>query len=68
MLAGLLNVSIKWLLTGEGEGIAAPGEGELVATDAAALLAELRQLRGEAMATADRLGVIEKRLKLVLAE
>ena len=66
MLAGLLNVSIKWLLTGEGEGVAAPGEA--VTTDVAALLAELRQLRGEAMATADRLGVIEKRLKLALAE
>ena len=68
MLAGLLNVSIKWLLTGEGEGIAAPEEPGTAKRDIGELLAELRQLRGQAMETADRLGVLEKRLKLALAE
>jgi HTH-type transcriptional regulator, cell division transcriptional repressor len=29
MLAGLLNVSIRWLLTGEGDGISGPGEAEV---------------------------------------
>ena len=68
MLAGLLNVSIKWLLTGEGEGIAPPEEPGAAKRDIGELLAELRQLRGQAMETADRLGVLEKRLKLALAE
>ena len=69
MLAGMLNVSIKWLLTGEGEGIAPPEEiGGTDRRDVTELLAELRQLRGQAMQTADRLGVLEKRLKLALSE
>ena len=29
MLAGLLNVSLSWLLTGQGEGVAAPDEAEV---------------------------------------
>ena len=68
MLAGLLNVSIKWLLTGEGEGVAPPDEGAAVSRTREELLAEVRQLRGEMLQTADRIGVLEKRLKLAFAD
>ncbi len=64
MLAGILNVSFRWLLTGEGEGIEAPA-GE-VEPDVDALLAELRQVRAEMLRNAERLGKIEKRLQATL--
>lgn len=66
MLAGLLNVSIRWLLTGEGDGIPGPDAGEAVAPEAAQLIAELRSLRGEMLRNAERLGRFEKRLRIVL--
>jgi len=40
MLSGMLNVSIRWLLTGEGEGPSAPRE---AGAEAAALLGEMRR-------------------------
>lgn len=60
MLSGVLNVSIPWLLTGEGQGIEqdAPEPQEM-----AELMTELRALRAEMLSTAQRLGVLEKRLK-----
>ena len=64
-LSGILNVSIPWLLTGEGVGVDIdPAEGP--GPDAAALLAEIRVLRTEMLRTAERMGVIEKRLKGIL--
>lgn len=65
MLAGLLNVSIRWLLTGEGDGIEVLDPRRLP-PDAGVLLAELRELRAQARRTADRLGVIEKRLRAIM--
>ena len=62
MLSGVLDVSIPWLLTGDGAGVA-PGGNEEANHDAAELLAELRVLRTEMLRSAERLGVIEKRLK-----
>ncbi len=65
MLSGVLNVSIPWLLTGEGDELeVSPTD----PTDLAALLTEMRSLRAEMVATADRLGVLEKRLKKTLSE
>lgn len=64
MLAGLTGVSMRWLMTGQGEGPQAPGEE--MSTEAAALLAELRQLRGEFARGAERLGRLEKRLRTSL--
>ena len=46
MLAGLLNVSLMWLINGEGEGVAPPGS-EPYDAGAKALFLELRELRGE---------------------
>jgi transcriptional regulator with XRE-family HTH domain len=68
MLSGLLNVSIIWLMTGEGEG--APAAEDLTetgaASDARALLLELRELRIAQSRLADRAGRIEKKLRTVL--
>ena len=68
MLAGILNVSIIWLLTGEGEGLDAPASGESTSAETSQLLLELRQMRTEAKAMADRLGHLEKRLRHMLTE
>jgi HTH-type transcriptional regulator, cell division transcriptional repressor len=62
MLAGLLNVSIRWLLTGEGEGVAAPDEGHVPA-EISALLVELRDVKTQLLRSADRVALIEKRLR-----
>lgn len=62
MLAGVLNVSMRWLLTGEGEGVLAPDEGG-VPPEFTALLAEMRELRGQAATLAERIGRLEKRLR-----
>lgn len=62
MLAGLTGVSLRWLMTGQGEGPQAPGEE--MGEEHAALLAELRQLRGEFARGAERLGRLEKRLRV----
>lgn len=60
MMAGMLNVSIMWLLTGEGDGMDAPG---LVDTELAPLVAEIRAIRGEMRASAERLARVEKALR-----
>jgi transcriptional regulator with XRE-family HTH domain len=62
MLAGLLNVSLRWLLTGEGEGIPAPGEEEVPA-EITALIGELREVKSELARAADRVARIEARLR-----
>ena len=68
MVAGVLNVSIRWLLTGQGDGLNEPiAEPELAAT-ARDLLADLRQVRAEMGQLSDRLGVLEKRLRAVMKE
>lgn len=61
MLSGILNVSIPWLLTGEGDGPEAP-DPELP-EEMAELLAEIREQRARIAVAADRLGVLEKRLR-----
>lgn len=61
ILSGLLNVSLRWLLTGEGEGLEAPGA--TVPVDEVATLTELRQLQSDLVRIADRLGHLEKRLR-----
>ena len=66
MMAGLVNVSIMWLLTGEGEGMEAPveeGEANIELADA---VVELRAIRGEMRASAERAARLEKKLRLML--
>lgn len=63
MLAGLLNVSIMWLLTGEGAGVDIPSDEGGMTEETANLLLELRALRTEAASLATRMGHLEKRLR-----
>ena len=68
MLAGLLNVSITWLLEGVGDGVDGPGEGAPRDEDMRGILSELRELKARASKTANRLGALEKRLAGLLKE
>lgn len=68
MMAGLLNVSLMWLLNGEGEGAEAPTDDHEIAGDLASLLVELRDLREEMRAGAERAARIEKKLRLLLEQ
>lgn len=68
MLAGVLNISIVWMLTGEGEGLPDPGEDDMLTPDVNAILTEIRALRGQFRANADKLGRLEKRLRVLLKE
>ncbi len=62
MLSGLLNVSMAWLLTGEGDDLVAPNEDTLSA-DVAVIARELRALREDLRAQAERAGRLEKLLR-----
>lgn len=64
MLAGVLNVSIAWLLTGEGPGVVISPDN---AAEMAELMEEVRGLRNEMMQAAERLGAIEARLRRKVA-
>lgn len=60
-LSGILNVSLPWLMTGEGQGV--EPEVEAAEPGAREILSEMRTLRVEMTRTANRLGVLEKRLR-----
>ena len=64
MLSGLLGVSLRWLMTGEGDG-PDPDQAALP-NDARALLGELRGLAAEQSRLADRIAHSEKRLRRML--
>jgi len=63
IVAGILNVSIMWLLTGEGDGLDGPHEAAMVPADTRQALADLRALRVEMKQMTERMGVLEKRLR-----
>lgn len=66
MMAGVMNVSMSWLLTGEGEGMSGPSEAEVDLGDFAGVLRELRELRSEMRSNADRAARLEKKLRNLL--
>lgn len=68
MLSGVLNVSLMWLLNGEGEGLSEPSEEPELSVDISALLTEMRQLKGVIAQSADRLAGLEKRLRKALKD
>lgn len=68
MLSGLLGVSLTWLLTAEGEGLDGPVGSEPISDDMSAILKEMRQLKTELKQGADRVGLLEKRLRRLLKE
>lgn len=65
MLAGLLNVSLMWLLNGAGDGVAPPGE-DTLGKDARAVLLEMREVRADIDDASTRLARLEKHLKRLL--
>lgn len=67
MMAGLLNVTIMWLLTGDGEGLTQPVEDDDIGDDMREILMELRRARAEMSALADHIGALERRLSRALA-
>ena len=66
MIAGLLNVSIMWLLNAEGEGIASPDALVQIAPDIQKTLIEISEMKIVMNASAERLGHLEKKLRLLL--
>jgi transcriptional regulator with XRE-family HTH domain len=64
MLAGMLNVSLRWLLTAEGDGLSDPDEmARPLTTEAEAALAELQHLRVGAIALAEKLSQVERQVR-----
>ncbi|MBI1492489.1 MULTISPECIES: helix-turn-helix domain-containing protein [Rhodobacterales] len=65
-LSGLLNVSIMFLLNGEGDGLEAPEEQTALAPGVEEILTEIRDLKTQINQSADRLGRLEKNLRTIL--
>ncbi len=68
MLAGILGVSIMWLLSGAGDGLDTPDIPETLPDDLTALLAELRAMRVDQARLAERMGRLEKRFRIAFAK
>jgi HTH-type transcriptional regulator, cell division transcriptional repressor len=68
MMAGLLNVSMMWLINGQGEGLDPPREEPALPSSANEILNELRELRTDMIARVEQLGRLEKKLRLALRE
>lgn len=65
-LSGLLNVSIMFLLNGEGDGLEAPEDQQPLAPGVEEILTEIRDLKNQINQSADRLGRLEKNLRTIL--
>ena len=63
MLAGLLNVSITWLISAEGSGVEAPKKIDEMPDDLHEPLKELTALRLNLLKNVDRINNIEKKLR-----
>lgn len=68
MMAGLLNVSFMWLLNGEGEGVSNPEDDTTIAPEINDILIEIREMKATMKTQADKLGRLEKKLRLKLME
>jgi transcriptional regulator with XRE-family HTH domain len=72
MLAGVLNVSIIWLITGEGEGVDDPWEREehedldSCKAEVSEILSDLRIVRNAHIKTGDRMARLEKKLSKLI--
>jgi transcriptional regulator with XRE-family HTH domain len=67
MLAGLLNVSMMWLINGEGDGLPSP-DTDVMPRDMRLLLADLRTLRADLVAKAEKVARMEKTLRQILQD
>lgn len=68
MVAGMLGVSLTWLLTGRGDGPDAPDERSEISQDVARILSEMRGVRAQMAQSAERLGQLEKRLRAAIRQ
>lgn len=68
IMAGLLNVSMMWLINGQGEGLDAPLEETSLPASAHDILNEIRDLRSDMMARVEQLARLEKKLRSALKE
>jgi hypothetical protein len=65
MLAGMLNISLLWVLSGQGFGPDEPGI-DPVPDDISSILLEIRSIKNSMIRTSDRLGQLEKKLRLAV--
>lgn len=65
-LAGILGVSMMWLLTGKGQGVESPEVSEPMSEDLEAVMRDLRQLRVDQSDLVERMARMEKRLRAAL--
>lgn len=63
MMSGILGVSLRWLLTGEGGQEEAPVTGAPVPGEMRRLTGDLARMRAEMLALAARMGEVEGRLR-----
>ena len=68
MLAGLLGVSIMWLLHGKGDGVEHSDNETLVTPEINDLLFEVRVLQTGLLSSADKLAKLEKQLRSKLKD
>lgn len=68
MLAGVLNVSIMWLLTGEGDGLNGPVDDTPQMVRVNDILSEMRNLKTDYARMTERLGQLETRLRVALQD
>jgi transcriptional regulator with XRE-family HTH domain len=67
MLAGMLNVSLTWLLTAEGDGLPSPdAQDAVLPADIEAALGDLQRLRSRAAGLANELREVEIRLRRIV--
>lgn len=68
MIAGLLNVSLQWLLTGTGDGLVQPVERNSELEAALDIVTEIQVVRQDVAAQLDRLAELEVRLRTALKD
>jgi HTH-type transcriptional regulator, cell division transcriptional repressor len=68
MMAGMLNVSLRWLLTGTGDGLDAPPGDGAAHPDQRALLSDLARLRDQTRSMNRQIDQIEHRLRQMMAQ
>ncbi len=67
MLAGLLNVSMMWLINGEGEGIENP-DAEAPPAEMTEIILEIREMKSDLHFKAEQLARLEKRLRTLVTQ
>ncbi|MGB7243903.1 MAG: helix-turn-helix transcriptional regulator [Sulfitobacter sp.] len=68
IMAGLLNVSMMWLINGQGQGLDAPDDRAIIPSSVQDILNEMRDLRADLAARTEQLARLEKRLRVLLKE